>query len=120
MILYQSIGLHYYHLLLVVDVWVGGQGGFSGQKRAGLACPTPYCTDTVLLLRTLFNDPASLYGFHPYMYIHILTYTHLGGSRHNVLCKIPLPGRPESLNEINPFRADAVINKSFCVCVCVL
>ena len=42
MILYQSIGLYYYHLVLVVDVWVGEQGGFSGQKRAGLACPTPY------------------------------------------------------------------------------
>ena len=44
MILYQSIGLYYYHLVLVVDVWVGEQGGFSAPKRAGLACPTPYIT----------------------------------------------------------------------------
>ena len=42
MILYQLIGLHCYHLVLVVDVWVGEQSGFSGQRRAGLACPTPY------------------------------------------------------------------------------
>lgn len=42
MIIYQSIGLYYYHLVLVFDVWVGKQGGFSGQKRVGLACPTLY------------------------------------------------------------------------------
>ena len=41
MIVYQLIGLQYYHLVLVVDVWVGEQGGFSSSKRAGLACPTP-------------------------------------------------------------------------------
>lgn len=34
MILYQSIGLYYYHLLFMVDVWVGEQSEFSGQKRA--------------------------------------------------------------------------------------
>ena len=32
MILYQLIGLHCYHLVLVVDVWVGEQSGFSGQR----------------------------------------------------------------------------------------
>ena len=33
--------------MLVVDVWMGEQGGFSSQIRAGLACPTPYvCTIT--------------------------------------------------------------------------
>lgn len=42
MILYQVIDLHYYHPVLLVDVWVGEQGGFSSQKRAGLACQTPY------------------------------------------------------------------------------
>ena len=47
MILYQSIGLYYYHLLLVVDVWVGEQGGCSGQERAGLAYPTPYAASRV-------------------------------------------------------------------------
>lgn len=42
MTLYQLIGLNYYHLMLVVDAWVGEQGGFSRSKRAGLACPTSY------------------------------------------------------------------------------
>lgn len=36
MILYQLIGLHYFHLTLVVNLWVGELhrlgGGFSGQK----------------------------------------------------------------------------------------
>lgn len=42
MILERSIGLNYHPLWLVVDVWVGEQGGFSGQKSAGLVCPTPW------------------------------------------------------------------------------
>lgn len=38
MILYQLVGLYYYYLVLVVDIWVGEQSGFSGQKRTELAC----------------------------------------------------------------------------------
>ena len=37
MILYQLIGLHCYHPVLVVDVWVGEQSRFSGQRRAGFS-----------------------------------------------------------------------------------
>ena len=41
MIPYHLIGLHYYHLWLVVDVWGGEHCGFSGRMWERLACPTP-------------------------------------------------------------------------------